>query len=178
MVRRADSGTSTLGGSHDSPDFRAIAGLKSSQMDIPSRSFESGGNSRRIHNRVSEDADIFRIAARSKTQAEGLVIGPPCYITHYLDEVLSRIPKDLRLISKTIAQLMTDGSLHLARAANALGVSPRTLQWRLKSYRIDFKELVEDTLRSFHCRKFDYIHACSHLTVSTVLACLRQGFCH
>ena len=116
MVRRADSGTSTLGGSHDSPDFRAIAGLKSSQMDIPSRSFESGGNSRRIHNRVSEDADIFRIAARSKTQAEGLVTGPPCYITHYLDEVLSRIPKDLRLISKTIAQLMTDGSLHLARA--------------------------------------------------------------
>jgi hypothetical protein len=95
---------------------------------------------------------------------------------HYLDEVLSRIPKDLKLISKTIAQLMKDGSLHLARAANALGVSPRTLQWRLTSYRIDFKELVEDTLR--HCRKFDYIHACSHLTGSTVLACLRQGFCH
>ena len=44
-------------------------------------------------------------------------------------------------------------------------MSPRTLQWRLKSYRIDFKELVEDTLR--HCRKFDYIHACSRFRVLT-----------
>jgi AraC-like DNA-binding protein len=73
-------------------------------------------------------------------------------LNRYLDDVLNRMPREdeiLTPIRKTIAQLIKDGGPKLARAAKALGVSPRTLQRQLKNHGIDFKELVVDTRRRF-----------------------------
>jgi AraC-like DNA-binding protein len=69
----------------------------------------------------------------------------------YLDDVLSRMPKPDGMVTPiraAIAQLTKEGGLKLARAAKALGMSPRTLQRQLKQRGLSFAELVEDTRRA------------------------------
>lgn len=71
-------------------------------------------------------------------------------LTCYLDDVLSRTPKNdawLAPIRAAIVQLMKQGELNLLRAAKALGVSPRTLQRQLSQRGLSFAEVVENTRR-------------------------------
>ena len=44
-------------------------------MEIARRGFASGGNRRRVENRIDERADVFRVTARAEMEAEALVAG-------------------------------------------------------------------------------------------------------
>jgi AraC-like DNA-binding protein len=72
-------------------------------------------------------------------------------LTGYLDDVLSRMPKQddfVGPVRAAIGQLMKDGGVKLSSAAKMMALSPRTLQRQLKQRGLSFAELVEDTRRA------------------------------
>jgi len=73
-------------------------------------------------------------------------------LRRYLERVLKDMPREDSLVAavrRTIGETMRDGDPTLARVAEKVSTSPRTLQRQLRDHGADFKRLVDDTRHRF-----------------------------
>lgn len=104
------------------------------------------------------------VIERSLTEAPVPAADDKLYpiVKRYLERALNEIPKEddfFAIVRKAIAESMRAGDPTLVRVAKKLGVSPRTLERRLKERGTRFKKLMDDTRRRF---AMDYLDELEH----------------
>jgi AraC-like DNA-binding protein len=73
-------------------------------------------------------------------------------LQRYLEHVLADMPREddvVASVRKAMAETMREGDPTIARVAKKMGLSPRTLERRLKERGTRFKQLIDDTRRRF-----------------------------
>ena len=88
-------------------------------------------------------------------------------LEHYIEDLLSRLPRGQRIegrLRQYVMKSLKNGPPRLAEAARCLGMSPRTLQRRLKDKGLIFDRVVDET----RCQLAESYLESSKLTASEI----------